>query len=260
MNAQETKYPEFFDRPEWYDRGINWDARLKRELPVLTNVLGRPGEHGILDAGSGPGHQAVALAGLGYNVTCLDPDEGMLGRATYHAKHAAVDVRTVCGTYDTIADKAPGPFDGIICLGNALAAAASRDACAQAMVRFGACLRPGGKIFVQIVNFQKMREEKPCVRGPRVVSHDGVEYVSVRHFSFDGDQCCVTNTTMWREGESWRSRSTCGTLFAVSEADARQWCSQAGLQVENVYGGYDRVPFDLAVSNDLIFTACRASE
>ena len=69
--SQATSDPNMFETAEWYDRTVNWDARLRREIPLLCDVFGPPGDGGILDAGCGPGRQAIALADKGYAVTAV---------------------------------------------------------------------------------------------------------------------------------------------------------------------------------------------
>ena len=66
---------DLFTSAEWYDRTINWAARLAREIPVLIEMFGPPGEGGLLDAGCGPGHQARELATRGYRVIAADLGE-----------------------------------------------------------------------------------------------------------------------------------------------------------------------------------------
>ena len=61
-----------FESADWYDRGIDWDARLGREIPFLRDVMGPPGQLGLLDAGCGTGRHAVAMAREGYRVVGLD--------------------------------------------------------------------------------------------------------------------------------------------------------------------------------------------
>ena len=74
-----------FDSAEWYDIGVNWSARLEREIPVLCDVMGPPGEFGVLDAGCGTGRQAVAMVQAGYRVTGQDAAEQMLRVASERA-------------------------------------------------------------------------------------------------------------------------------------------------------------------------------
>jgi len=245
-----------FASPEWYDLGVNWEARFEREIPVLVDVFGRPSSGGILDAGCGPGRQAVELAKRGYQVTALDADEKMLDIAGRHAAKAGVGLNLVPSTYSRMPEQLPGGYDGVYCLANSLAAARERDACAQAVMNFAALLRPGGRLFVQILNFQGMRGEEPCIRGPRVTRHDGVEYVSVRHFTFEGEYCRVTNVTLWKEG-AWRYHTHSAVLYAIDVDELTRWCRDAGLRVDALHGGYAREPFDVERSVDLIVVATR---
>jgi SAM-dependent methyltransferase len=247
----------FFDSPQWYDRSVNWDARLQREIPVLREVLGPPGPQGVLDAGCGTGHQAVAMAGAGYRMTGLDLSEAMLRVASQRAADAGVHVAWVGGPYEMLNDSVTHRFDGLYCIGNSLAAAGSAEAVQAALDNFGAVLRPGGRLFLQVLNFEPMRHEHPCLRGPRVTRVDGVEYVSFRLFHVGADEAKVTSLTLWNDGQ-WRHHAGGGRIYPVSPEQLDAWLSAAGCRIDARYGDYARTPFDPRTSVDLIITATRA--
>ena len=253
--SDSTDATSIFDRAEWYDRGINWAARLNREIPVLTEVFGPPATGGILDAGCGTGRQAWALAKLGYRVTGADASEEMLTIARRHATAGAA-VTFVTARYDQLCEQVGDGFDGIYCLGNALAAAGSRGAVRDALAQFSRCLRSGGRLFFQVLNFPRMRSEQPCIRGPRVASVDGVDYISVRHFHFGEDTCQVTNVTLF-DDDGWRMRSHSGTLYPVAIDELREWADECSLRIDDVWGSYKREPFTAGKSSELLLFATR---
>jgi len=147
----------------------------------------------------------------------------------------------------------------VYCLGNALAAAGTRAVCRKSVESFSSALCLGGRLFFQILNFRLMRTEKPCVRGPRIATRDGVDYVSVRHFGFFDQTCEVTNITMWNDGK-WQQRAHCGTLFPIDVDDVTNWCDASGLRVDGLYGSYARNAFDVTSSTDLILMATRVAK
>jgi glycine/sarcosine N-methyltransferase len=262
-----TDRDDVFGSADWYDRGINWDARLAREIPVLRAVFGPPGEGGLLDAGCGSGRHVRALAALGYGLTGLDVSPAMLAqarqvladgefpdgvtRAPRWVEAAFADAPRACAT-------APGGgFDGAYCLGNALAAVGDPAAVGPSLAGLAECLRPGGRFFLQILNFAKLHAERPRVRGPRVRHHAGVEYVSTRVYAFEGACVEVTNVTMWHDGTDWRQHAHAGRLAVITEADIERHCTAAGMHVDRLLGGYDGSAFDAAASNDLIVVATR---
>lgn len=242
---------------EWYDRSIDWDARVRREIPVLMEVFGPPGTLGLLDAGCGTGHQASALALAGYSVTGLDVSAEMLAVAQRVAAREQAKVEFVTGAYADIPATLGRNFDGVYCLANSLAAAASRDTVRDAVQQFASCLRPGGRLFIQVLNFEPMRREEPCIRGPRVTNVDGVKYVSTRHFCFHDDCAIVSNITLWREG-TWQQRASSRRLYPVTPAELQSWMVAAGVHVDATWGGYDRSKFDADASPDLIVVGTRA--
>jgi SAM-dependent methyltransferase len=260
MNSEQNRRStanELFDRAACYDLGINWSARLKREIPVLTDVLGPPAAGGLLDAGCGTGHQICALAQNGYRAVGADLSEEMIGIARRAAMNLGVSAEFHVTPYATLHHTVGGGFDGLFCLGNALAAAGSADAVRDAIGQFASCLRSGGRLFIQIVNFPLMRRDNPCVRGPRVARVGDVEYVSMRHFVFGDEQVEITNITLWKDS-GWKHRAHTGTLYPATVDQLRDWCEASELRVDDVWGGYDRAPFDPQRSTDLLISATKA--
>lgn len=252
-----SKTPDsLFTSAEWYERTINWSARLAREIPVLMDVLGPPGSGGIIDAGCGTGHQAVALAERGYRVVGSDLSEEMLAIARRTAEGAGTAPRFVATPYAKLHATLGDGFDGLYCLGNALAATGSREGVREAIGQFAACLRTGGRLFVQILNFAPMRATNPCVRGPRVCKVNGVEYISVRQFHFGGDAIQVTNVAVFNDG-GWKQHAHSGTLYPITQEELQQWCGEVGLRIDALWSGYERTTFDVERSVDLIVEATR---
>ncbi len=246
----------FLDSPQWYDVSVNWNARLTREIPKLQQVLGPPGSLGILDAGCGTGHQTVAMARAGYRMTGLDVSEAMLRVASQRAADAGVHVAWVGCGFDALNDSVTHRFDGLYCIGNSLAAAGSEATVRAALDNFAAVLRPGGRLFIQVLNFAPMRDEHPCVRGPRITHVEGVEYVSFRLFHVGADEAKVTSLTLWNDGQ-WRHHAGGGRIYPVSPGQMETWLAAAGLRVDGRYGDYALTPFDPGTSVDFIVTATR---
>lgn len=253
MSGNQTN---MFDSAHWYDRTTNWTARLHRELPVLQGVFGPPGASGVLDAGCGNGRQAVALAQSGYQVVGADSSADMLRFAQKLASDAGTDVRFVQTAYHSLSQDCGTGFDGLYCIGNSLAAAGSLSEVRQAIVQFATCLRSGGRLFIQILNFALMREEAPCVRGPRVAMMESKEYVSVRHFDFLKNHAQVTNITIWKEG-AWKQIAHTGRLYTIERAELEALCERSGLRIDALWGSYAKEPFDVQASIDLILVATR---
>ena len=256
VTPRSSVQPSFFDSARWYDRSINWSARLAREVPVLRDVFGPPGERGLIDAGCGPGHQAIALARAGYRVVGADASADMLDVARGDAEHGPPNVSFVQASYDDLPGRLGSGFDGVYCLGNSLAAAASADAVRTALQNFSACLRIGGRLFIQVLNFPPMRAERPCIRGPRVSRVDGQEYISVRVFHFAGALAEITNVTLWHD-DTWHQHAATGPLYPVTSQELELWCQEAGLSVNDLWGSYAREPFEPEAATDLLLTATR---
>ncbi len=261
-----------FKAAQWYDLSVNWEARLRRETPLLKNVFGPPGQLGLLDAACGTGRHVVAMSEAGYLVAGLDLSAEMLATARENLAEHHIKAKLLHASFENIPQDSH-QYDGVYCLGNSLAATGNAQAAEQSVAALSKVLSPGGRMVIQILNFEKLRREHPRVRGPRVCHHGKTEYISSRLFSFDGDTIEVTNLTHWRDlgattsgptsgqtfgsasAPEWKQHTSSGSLYAISPEKMRRWCSNCGLTIEACHGAYDYAPFETETSNDLIVIA-----
>lgn len=262
MSTSDNPQPaskRLFEGARWYDESVNWSARFAREMPVFERFFGPPGDGGIVDAGCGPGRHAAELARRGYRVVGVDASEEMLAVAATRTASVADRPSFKRCTYGKMVATIGTGFDGLYCVGNSLAAAGSAKTCAEAVAQFGLCLRPGGRMLIQILNFAAMRGQSPCIKGPRVTRVGDREYISVRQFHFSTGAVQVTNITLYNDG-GWQQRSSSGSLYPINRDELCRWCADAGLKVDDMWGDYSGTPLDLDQSTDLIVTATREEE
>jgi SAM-dependent methyltransferase len=269
---------------EFYENIVKWDARLARDLPVLIDALGPPGDGGLLDAGCGPGHHACALAARGYKVVGTDPDEEMLAVARKEAAAASLAVRFELASYAEMYDRVGGGFDGLYCLGNSLAAAGTRELVVDAIRQFARCLRPGGRFFLDCLNFTPMLPgfggmiggvgpmpspppaestpppapqtapqfeplppQPPPVQPPTSIGPGVV--IGVGTSRIDGISISET--------PSKPKPPEKGRLYPHNVYELREWLSAAGLRIDQEWGSFAREPYDISTSPDHLIAGTR---
>lgn len=109
--------PTFDERAEWFDAHYGTTRgriRLRLVLERLGETLPPPPAR-VLDVGGGSGVVAIPLAERGYDVTLLDPSEGMLRVAQERIGAANVELAVVYGAIDDVPRLTQGAFDAICC-------------------------------------------------------------------------------------------------------------------------------------------------
>ncbi|MBN2132821.1 MAG: class I SAM-dependent methyltransferase [Sedimentisphaerales bacterium] len=167
-----------------------WDA-VYRENPlqhkfddlILDRVLARtspPPDALFLDAGCGPGHHALRIAGKGYRCVGLDISETMLQRARAGAGRSGLDGRLhfVRAALEDLELESQS-FDIVHCRGVLM----HIPNWEQALAHLCRVLRPGGKIVIMEANTSSMDTRlrwmtRPLrkARGKMVRSDAGIEF------------------------------------------------------------------------------------
>lgn len=242
----------------WYDGMMDWDTRLSREIPILVDAFGPPGEGRILDAGCGTGRHVCALAAKGYRTVGADLSEDMLVLARKHAGDAGIEAEFVCSPYATLFEKTGGGFDGLFCLANSLPAAATVEAVEGAVEQFARCLRPGGRFVIEMLNYTPMVEEPEAGEDAAAVAgSDDAPADESRGFLLDPSRVRVTGISVITDEDSGDDAFPKGNLYPVTVREFDGWCRDFGLRIDQRWGSVLLEPFDVGISLDMITIGTR---
>ena len=231
----------------YYEALANARKRLEREGPLLLEVLRRaPGER-VLDLACGTGLHALWFAENGATVTATDLSEAMIAYAMRHRPHErlrylAADMR----------NPPEGEWDLAICMGNSLSLLNTEQDLRAAFARVRERLSPGGLFLFQILNYARPAAQEPRQRIERRTLPEG-NLIAVKNLVPEGEHTLLA-LNFFVEGEGGRFEAS------VDTAVLRNWsletlvdvAGEAGLAEVELFGGFDRAPFDASVSPDLI--------
>ncbi|TFG98610.1 class I SAM-dependent methyltransferase [Candidatus Thorarchaeota archaeon] len=139
-----------------YDNSIDWESRLKREMPFLLSLIERTKSPHVLDLACGSGRHSVSLANYGAEVIGIDSSKSMVQAAEIHAKEKGVTPIFIVADMESIKATVEGPFDLIICLGNSLALVNDVDTLKQVVKDVFTLLKDGGSFVAQVLNFEEI--------------------------------------------------------------------------------------------------------
>ena len=143
-----------------YDQMINFDERFDKELSLFQAILARYPAASALDAGCGSGFHSIVLSRLGLRVSGIDKSEDMLALAGTNARRYQTNPLFIQADFLTAAEVLGSKFDSVFCLGNSFVHLLTADQQMQALNSFKNCLRKGGYLCLQMVNYDKFLHEK----------------------------------------------------------------------------------------------------
>lgn len=247
---------------EDYDRFVNWDNRLAFELPFIESSLQSAAAQKVLDAATGTGVHAIALAQRGYQAWGADLSPAMVMRAAENAANAGAPVDFQTAAFGELASafSAQLPFDALLCLGNSLPHVKDLADLQHALADFQACLRPGGLLLLQNRNFDTVLAERQRWMEPQSFQEGGKTWIFMRFYDFEPDGMIKFNiVTMIREANgSLQQRTTTTRLFPLRQAQLTSKLEKAGFEAVEAFGGLDGSAFDITRSGNLVITARRA--
>lgn len=255
-----------------YRRLIAWPERIRREWPLLEEVLGSGPSRRVLEVGCGPAQHARALVDGGFEVVGVDRSEAMLSAAREEPLPAGLTL--VQGDMLEVDRLVDGSFGSALCLGNALPHVGSEDELrrfAQALAR---ALAPGAPFLLQILNYDRIHGKgvralpvnfRPGAGGDEG-SGDGSapesEIVFLRLMTPlpDGRVLFYPTTLVLEPGAEQPVRVDHGKevlLRGWRRAEVEAVFAGAGLEPERALGGFDESPFEPLESQDLVLVTRR---
>lgn len=242
-----------------YDKFVNWENRLKFELPFIENQLIQLGGHArVLDAACGTGRHAIALAHKGFEVAGADLSRGMVEQARANAITSGVSIRFEQAGFSELSKVfGKNAFDAVLCLGNSLPHVLDEVELALALDNFAECVRQGGLLMIQNRNFDAVMLNKERWMEPQAYREGLKEWLFLRFYDYLADDTIQFNiVTLRREGdEAWQQSVASTPLRPLLFDELTKAIIAAGFDASNSYGDMSGAAFDRIKSGNLIMTA-----
>jgi SAM-dependent methyltransferase len=218
---------------EVYDAGFGWS----REDDFFLSVVDETPRARVVDLGCGTGRLALGLAAAGHRVTGVDPARASLDAA--RAKPGADRVTWVEGTSQSLAEAA---FDVAVMTSHVAQFLVDEQDWRGTLGDLRRCLVPGGRLVFDTRDPRARLWERwnPLDSRRAVTLRDGtVVEVWTDVTAVQDDTVSFTHHYVLPGGQELVSTAT---MRFRGEPDVRAAVSEAGLDVEHVYGGWNREP------------------
>jgi glycine/sarcosine N-methyltransferase len=153
-NKNGADHMEFYKQLSKY-----YDVLFPLNLQSVTFIKEKLTEGEILDLAAGTGNHALALAKLGFSVTATDLDENMVKAIKEKAIENDVCISALPLAMEQLKEMKDKQFSTIICLGNSLVHLKDLNAVTKALSDMHNLLCHDGKLFIQIVNYDRVLKE-----------------------------------------------------------------------------------------------------
>ncbi len=236
-----------------YDSMTGFEMRFVREKPFFRLLVENRRIGTALDAGCGTGFHSLLLAGLGARVTAVDVSAEMLDRLRLHAGKMNLDIRSVRSDFGRLRDVVSGPFDAVFCMGNTLPHLPGEKEIRAALETFSALLRPGGMLFLQILNYDRILATRERIQGVR--ESNGMTFV--RFYDFDEDGRRIRFNILRLEKKEGKVSHSLVTvpLIPLMARGTVDLIGKCGFREVSTFGSVAMEPFDESESRDLVILA-----
>ncbi|MCJ7701858.1 MAG: class I SAM-dependent methyltransferase [Anaerolineales bacterium] len=211
-------------------------------LAFLPAYLGTPGSR-VLDLGCGPGDYVDHLSRAQYQAAGIDNSAEMIRQAQIHKQG------TFYNFSFTEIDQLEGPFDCIYCIGNSLSYLPS-DLLQPFLQAAARLLNERGYFLIQVVNWDKYRAVGASDFPPKTLLDGRIFH---RRYEEAPNSSVIFHTELREEGKVIKSWSD--MLYPKEAATLSQAVSDSGLAVVDIFGDYQKAPFEPLSSPATILAA-----
>jgi len=246
---------DFSDAGEVFDLYVDWPRRLAREIPFLEETLNASPGRSVVDVACGTGRHTLALAGAGFQVTGVDPDERLLtvARETSH-RQGLTEVAWINAAFATLPTALAQRFDSVICLGNSISLIPPGEL-DVVLANLAGLLVDSGVAIVHTINYSTLaaRPEQPW--GPVRVLENGDLLLKgfVPQTGGPWDALLVALDRSDSGTGKWRRRVFRFQLYPHVRDAVERAGRRAGMVLEACYGGFRQEPAEAATSADLVY-------
>lgn len=162
----------------FYGKMIDFEKNLELRINAYKNIFPIPGH--TADIGCGIGLDSIALAKNGHSVSAFDPSPNMIQKTIENAAKYNVNIITNVDSFSSISKNYFGKFDYVVAVGNTIAHLSKRDL-KKAFYKIFKLLKPGGKVFLHILNYELIIREGRRINN--IASRDG--HIIIRFYDLN---------------------------------------------------------------------------
>ena len=160
-----------------YDDVVNNAARAESAARFVAWLAARRPINSAVDAATGTGLYARALAAAGATVLAADISQAMIDQAQ---RDPAEGVEWLPAPMQSLADRAGAPADAVLCMGNSLPHLLQDVDLGATLAGFRRMLAPGGAAAIQLLNYDRLLAQRERIVG--ITRSADVEYVRFNDF------------------------------------------------------------------------------
>ena len=229
-----------------FERYVDWERRLSREVPFLEAQLAREGARNVADVACGSGGHAAALTRSGFRVMGFDPDERLLHRAAARARRCKVRLDLKRASFAELPAGEAGRYDAVLCLGNSICLTAPGRELDGAFQGLSKLLKPGGVLVLHTLNYPALAARGRDPWGPVRSLPDGTLLLKgfLPRAKGPWDVLFITLRPGRAEG-MWKIKEVRFTVYPHDTEALVRSAGAAGFAMESLYGGFEyQAPHD----------------
>lgn len=228
-------------------------AAAQREFLL---ALAGPAPCRVLDVACGTGGYSAALAEAGHETLACDLDPAMVERAA--ARPGVLAFTADMSRLDLTPELKNLTFGLVFCIGNSLVHLPDRETAAATLVQFHKLLEPGGRLLLQIINYDRIIDQQipglPAIENPAA----GLSFTRQYQLAAGTGRVAFTTELILADlsgSRQMRSYVNIVELLALRSGELLQYCQQAGFADIRLYGGFSGQPFEIQKSQPLVLVA-----
>jgi 2-polyprenyl-3-methyl-5-hydroxy-6-metoxy-1,4-benzoquinol methylase len=238
-----------------YDNTIDWESRLKREMPFMLSLIKNIENPRVLDIACGSGRHSVALASHGAEVIGVDYSKSMIEAAENHASIKGVLPKFIVGDMEDIKTTVEGPFDLIICLGNSLALTNDLDSLKKVVKDILHLLKDGGSFVAQVLNFEEIHwtgfRTFPSKTG-KLSSGEEVTFSRLFEHTDYPFSSTLVMSVFKKHGDEWISEVSTQKVLNLKHDQMMGLLKETGYSDVEIFPSYERGSFDKKYDRSMV--------
>lgn len=249
---------EFDDIALAYDYSIDWEERLRREIPFIVDAVENLDGKRILDLACGTGRHVIEFDKRGAAAKGIDNSSNMIRKARDIAERSGSDAEFMVADMRDMKKSVSGNFDLVLCLGNSLALLPDFEAVRQVASDVHDVLIPDGIFLYQILNFESITQSDLHLISPKGgKSPAGDDLVFFRFLDHVEDSCYskLILSVFEKRDKEWQVDLEIIQVLRLNSGLVQEAMDLVGFHDMKFYSSYDSTPFDRTSHRNLIVTA-----